>query len=201
METETKNETTKSQNTKQPIGCSEILGIIVLAIMGIFLVIFFVHHHYYYAEINGAKVRFDDYPSRTDSAYVNICINIIKDVAGTDCNIKKIEYDHGAKYHLYYDPDITVRLKYNGHTQKFKFETSGDIEYMDFPISFGPFNRYLPKYPENRLKAYPEFALKKTDYGYATQKSYLYHRRNVSRHEGKQYYFDEKGNLIEPPAE
>ena len=197
MGTETKNETTKSQNTEQPVGCSEIIGMIALTIMGIFLVIFFVHHHYYYAEINGAKIRFDDYPSKKDSAYVNICINIIKDVAGTDCNIKTIDYDRGTMYSLYHDPIITVNLKYNGRTQKFKYVTLDFIKYIKFPISFG----HIPKYIENRIKAYPEFVVEKTDYGYTTQKSSIYYRESINwKSTGKMYCFDNDGNRIESPV-
>ena len=189
METEKQEEKTQGS----VLECGDLLCLAILFVMGIFLIKMSIPHCYY-AKINGVDVKFYDYPSKKDSAYMNICINIVKDVAGGNCNIKRIKY-----HQEYYDPELTMVVKYDGHTHKIKYDFLSWSK--DFKINFGPFGRNIPKYPENRMKAYPEFKIIDTNYGYTTTESYVHYRTSIGwKSKGKIYHFDKNGNRIESPV-
>lgn len=154
---------------------------------------------HYHAKINNVKVSFDKYPSKHDSICVNICSEIIKDVGGERCEIKKIKckWDHFKDNS---EPlNIIVILNYNGHRQKIEYciMSWNNKSKTAFMLTRFP----KPLYIEDRIKVYPEFDIEKTDYGYTTTNSWLYYRENTKkRNKSKTYYFDENGNKIEPPV-
>ena len=194
---ETQTETPKKEEA-QGHGYYEYGNIIpwILSIIMIIGMIYFFWPHNYHAEINGINVKFDTYPSHKDSAYINICSNIIKDVAGADCKVKKIIYERGS---YYVDPDVTIILSKDGHPQKVKYQVMEWLNQASFERAYEDFS--APRYIENRIKAYPEFKIKKTDYGFTTYESWLYYRESIDwKSKGKIYYFDKNGNRIESPV-